>query len=70
VRIHTKWIAGAAWRLAKKDWPTRDRRVIGRFTRAGLPVAITMAGGYAPDVQDIVDIHFGTIETAIEAISQ
>jgi len=47
----------------------RDRQVIGRFTRAGLPVAITMAGGYAPDVQDIVDIHFGTIEAAIEAIS-
>jgi acetoin utilization deacetylase AcuC-like enzyme len=56
--------------LSKKGLATRDRRVIGRFTRAGLPVAITMAGGYAPDVQDIVDIHFGTIETAIEAISQ
>jgi hypothetical protein len=23
-----------------------------------------MAGGYAPDVNDIVDIHYGTIETA------
>jgi len=32
-------------------------------------VAITMAGGYAPEVQDIVDIHFGTIEAAIKAIS-
>jgi hypothetical protein len=31
-----------------------------------LPVAVTMAGGYAPEMQDIVDIHFQTIETVLE----
>jgi hypothetical protein len=25
-----------------------------------------MAGGYAPEIQDIVDIHFQTIETMLE----
>ena len=33
---------------------------------AGLPVAITMAGGYAPNIQDTVDIHFNTIRIAAE----
>lgn len=54
--------------LSKKGLASRDRLVIGRFTRAGLPLAITMAGGYSPDVQDIVDIHLRTIGKAIEAI--
>jgi hypothetical protein len=32
--------------------------------RAGLPVAVTMAGGYARDIADTVEIQFNTIETA------
>jgi hypothetical protein len=28
---------------------------------AGLPVAVTMAGGYAPNIEDTVDIHFQTV---------
>jgi hypothetical protein len=31
---------------------------------AYLPVAVTMAGGYARDIEDTVDIHYATIETA------
>jgi hypothetical protein len=31
---------------------------------AGLPLAVTMAGGYARDVDDTVDIHLATVETA------
>ncbi len=33
---------------------------------AGIPVAITMAGGYAENVDDVVDIHFATIALAVE----
>ena len=33
---------------------------------AGLPVAVTMAGGYAPNIEDIVDIHFQTVQIAAE----
>ena len=33
---------------------------------AGLPVAVTMAGGYAPNIDDTVDIHFQTVLIAAE----
>jgi acetoin utilization deacetylase AcuC-like enzyme len=42
----------------------RDRIVLGLCREAGLPVSIAMAGGYAPDVEDIVAIHLQTIRTA------
>ena len=32
--------------------------------RHGLPLAVCMAGGYAPDVEDIVDIHAATVKSA------
>jgi len=32
----------------------------------GIPISITMAGGYARDVSDTVDIHFQTVELAVE----
>jgi acetoin utilization deacetylase AcuC-like enzyme len=44
----------------------RDRIVLGLCREAGLPVAITMAGGYAPNVEDIVRIHAQTVKTAKE----
>ena len=30
----------------------------------GLPVAVTMAGGYARRVEDTVDVHFATVSRA------
>jgi hypothetical protein len=33
---------------------------------AGLPVAVTLAGGYSREVNDTVDIHFQTVMTAID----
>lgn len=50
--------------LTKPGLAARDRLVFSRLADAGLPVAITMAGGYARDVQDIVDIHFQTLAIA------
>ncbi len=52
--------------LSKKGLADRDGIVLDRFIGAGVPVAITMAGGYAPQVQDIVDIHLATIQTALQ----
>jgi acetoin utilization deacetylase AcuC-like enzyme len=40
----------------------RDRRVLD-FVR-DVPVAVTMAGGYAPDVDDIADLHLATVRAA------
>lgn len=42
----------------------RDEIVIGACRRAGLPLAVSMSGGYAPDIDAIVTIHANTIRTA------
>lgn len=52
--------------LTKAGLSTRDRLVIEMCRSEGLPVAVTMGGGYAPSVDDIVDIHLETIRIAAE----
>lgn len=47
--------------LSKPGLRERDRLVLRRCREAGLPVAVAMAGGYAEDVEDIVDIHEATV---------
>jgi acetoin utilization deacetylase AcuC-like enzyme len=51
-------------RLTKAGLAERDRQVFEACRRAGLPVAASMAGGYAPGVPDIVDIHAATVRVA------
>lgn len=48
-------------RLTKPGLRLRDEMVLRRFRDQNIPVAVSMAGGYAPDVMDIVDIHFATV---------
>ena len=50
--------------LTKQGLLNRDRLVFEACAAANLPVAVTMAGGYARDIEDTVDIHYATIETA------
>ena len=50
--------------LSKAGLAQRDRQVLAACESAGLPVAVCMAGGYAPDVDDIVDIHETTVRLA------
>lgn len=45
----------------------RDRMVLRLCQAAGVPVAISMAGGYAKNVSDIVAIHAQTVRIAAEA---
>ena len=47
--------------LSKEGLAERDRMVFQHCHKAGLPVAVTMAGGYAPNIEDTVDIHFQTV---------
>jgi acetoin utilization deacetylase AcuC-like enzyme len=42
----------------------RDRMVLKACRSAGIPVAITMAGGYARNIADTVDIHARTLRLA------
>ncbi len=50
--------------MTKNGLMERDQLVLERLGGAGIPVAVTMGGGYAPDVDDIVDIHFQTLKMA------
>jgi acetoin utilization deacetylase AcuC-like enzyme len=53
--------------LSKAGLMERDRMVFEYCRRFGIPVAVTMAGGYAPRVSDTVDIHFTTVTAAMDA---
>ena len=50
--------------LTKEGLHRRDTMVLERCHRENLPVVVAMAGGYAPEVYDIVDIHFNTVQVA------
>jgi acetoin utilization deacetylase AcuC-like enzyme len=56
-------------KLSKIGLKARDRFVLERARDNALSVTITMAGGYAHNVADIVDIHFATVATAFEVFS-
>jgi acetoin utilization deacetylase AcuC-like enzyme len=47
--------------MTKEGLEARDRLVLGACRDAGVPVAVAMAGGYARDTEDTVDIHVRTI---------
>jgi acetoin utilization deacetylase AcuC-like enzyme len=49
--------------LSKAGLLERDRLVLESCRGAGAAVAITMAGGYARQVEDVVAIHLGTVTT-------
>lgn len=42
----------------------RDRFVFERCRRHGLPLSVSMAGGYANEVEAVVDIHHATVVLA------
>ena len=51
-------------KLTRAGLAARDARVFDFCRQRGLPLAITMAGGYAERIEDIVAIHFATISAA------
>ena len=50
--------------LSKRGLQRRDETVFGWCREKSLPVAVAMSGGYAPLIDDIVDIHAATLRTA------
>jgi acetoin utilization deacetylase AcuC-like enzyme len=52
-------------KLTKAGLAARDRMIIGAAVHAGVPIAVVLAGGYASDVADVVDIQVATIETLL-----
>lgn len=50
--------------LTKAGLQNRDMMVFDHCRRSEVPVAVVMSGGYAPDIDDIVDIHLETVRQA------
>jgi acetoin utilization deacetylase AcuC-like enzyme len=45
----------------------RDRAVFGAAIEAHAPVIVTLVGGYAPETEDVVQIHCNTVKAALDA---
>jgi acetoin utilization deacetylase AcuC-like enzyme len=50
--------------VTKPGLAERDGMVLEACRDRGIPVAVTMAGGYARNVEDTVDVHFQSIKRA------
>jgi acetoin utilization deacetylase AcuC-like enzyme len=50
--------------LTKAGLKERDKLVIENARRLGIAVAVVLAGGYALDIKDTVDIHLNTVRIA------
>jgi acetoin utilization deacetylase AcuC-like enzyme len=53
-------------KVSKAGLAQRDALVLNLCREQRLPVAVTMAGGYARNVEDIVDIHLETVRLAAQ----
>lgn len=53
-------------RLTTDGMRARDRRVFALADRLGLPIAVTMAGGYGHDIATTVDVHLNTVRCAFD----
>src|ERR671920_2116946 len=54
--------------VTKAGLAERDRLVLETCRDLEIPVAITMAGGYARNVEDTVDVHFQSIRRAADLL--
>jgi acetoin utilization deacetylase AcuC-like enzyme len=52
--------------MTKPGLAERDRLVFELCRASGLPIAVVMGGGYARDVNDVVEIHLETIRQAAQ----
>lgn len=53
-------------KLTKSGLLARDQMVLDACLARGTTLAVTMAGGYAPEVNDIVEIHLNTVRAAAD----
>jgi len=56
--------------VTKEGLAERDRIVLESCRDRGIPVAVTMAGGYALNVEDTVDVHFQSIRHAADLVTR
>jgi len=58
---------GGLW-LTAEGLRRRDAFVLERYAGRGLPIAISLAGGYAPSPQETAELHMGTVRVAEELV--
>lgn len=56
--------------LTKEGMMQRDRIVFAAALRHRVPVCVTLAGGYARQVEDTVELHINTVYAAVEALGE
>jgi len=54
--------------LTKNGCKRRDELVFNYCKQFGLPVQVSLGGGYSPQIKDIVDAHCNTFKVAIETL--
>ncbi|MDP9411714.1 MAG: histone deacetylase [Actinomycetota bacterium] len=54
--------------VTKRGLAERDHLVLEACRDRGIPVALTMAGGYARKVEDTVDVHFQSVRRAADLL--
>jgi len=55
--------------VTKAGLAERDRLVLETCRENGIPVATTMAGGYATEIENTVDVHFQSIKRAADLLT-
>jgi acetoin utilization deacetylase AcuC-like enzyme len=56
--------------LTREGLARRDHLVLSRCLQAGIPVVVTLAGGYATALEETVEIHCTTIRTAARLLRE
>jgi len=54
--------------LSKEGIRSRDDLFFKKFDLNKTKITVVMGGGYATNIEDIVDIHLGTIESAVKSL--
>ena len=57
-------------KLSTEGLAERDRRVFTACRERGIPVAVSMAGGYGREIDITVGVHLRTLQTAFESWTQ
>ena len=56
--------------LTQAGLQERDRIVFAMAREQNVPVAVTLAGGYARRLEDTIAIHMGTVQAALQTVEQ
>jgi acetoin utilization deacetylase AcuC-like enzyme len=64
-----EWDQLGGLRLTREGLRRRDDFVLTQCRKAGVPVAVVLAGGYAVNTDDTVEIHCNTVRAARDALT-